>query len=179
MSAWFSGYFSAWWSRSVGLVQWFFFGLVVEECRPGSSGASSSWLCSRWFKGSCWFRVILVRPLFCFVASSWFGWLYLETDASSGRLGVSSHQHVVRSARASAGAREGSRRLEPARPRWSPGPDSLKTTRGGEVRDRFRVSAHLSIRAAVLIKVISHHFLGVCVCAYECPWARLISRNCC
>ena len=84
----------------------------------------------------------------------WFGWLYLESDASSGRLGVSSHQHVVRSVRGSAGAWEGSRLtvIGSSSPSLEPGSDSLKTTRGGEVRDRFWVSAHLSIRAGVLIK---------------------------
>ena len=38
-------------------------------------------------------------------------------------------------------------RLDPARSRWSPGPDKLMTTRGGEVSKGLR-----------------HHFLGVCVC---------------
>uniref|UniRef100_A0A8C4Q7W2 Arpin n=1 Tax=Eptatretus burgeri TaxID=7764 RepID=A0A8C4Q7W2_EPTBU len=55
------------------------------------------------------------------------------SDASTGRFGASSHQHVLRSAGGSAGAREGSRRLDPARSRWSPGPNNLKTTRCREV----------------------------------------------
>ena len=53
--------------------------------------------------------------------------LFLEvvprgSDASTGRIGASSHQHVLRSAGGFAGAREGSRRLDPARSHWSPGP---------------------------------------------------------
>ena len=57
-----------------------------------------------------------------------------KNDASTGRIGASSHQHVLRSAGGFAGAREGSRRLDPARSRRSPGPDKLKTRRGGKVR---------------------------------------------
>ena len=57
-----------------------------------------------------------------------------KNDASTGRIGASSNQHVLRSAGGFAGPREGSRRLDPARSHWSPGPDKLKTTRGGKVR---------------------------------------------
>ena len=57
-----------------------------------------------------------------------------EKRRIDGRIGASSHQHVLRSTGGFAGAREGSWRLDPARCRWSPGPDKLKTTRVGEVR---------------------------------------------
>jgi len=49
-------------------------------------------------------------------------------------------------------------------PTLVPGPNSLKTTRGGKVRGRPWASAHLPFRAEVRIKGISHHLLGVCVC---------------
>ena len=87
-----------------------------------------------------------------------------KNDASTGRIGAESHQHVLRSAGGFAGAQEGSRRLDPARSRWSPGPNNLKTTRGGEVRVRFWVSAHLSSELELVSKGLCHHFLGVCVC---------------
>ena len=129
--------------------------------------------------------------LLCFVV--WFGWLFLVREAlrglclvpglvrllglilvggssgkrriGSGRIGTSSHQHVVQSARGSAGARKGSRLavIGSSSPTLVPGPNSLKTTRGGKVRGRPWASAHLSLRAEVRIKGISHHFLGVCV----------------
>ena len=96
--------------------------------------------------------------LFCFMASSWLGWLFLVCGAlrglclvpglvrllglilvggssgkrriGSGRIGASSHQHVVRSARGSAGARKGSRLavIGSSSPMLVPGPNSLKTT---------------------------------------------------
>ena len=143
--------------------------------------------------GSCRGGVlVLVRFLLCFVV--WFGWLFLVCGAlrglclvpglvrlldlilvggssgkrriGSGRIDASSHQHVVRSARGSAGARKGSRLavIGSSSPTLVPGPNSLKTTRGGKVRGRPWASAHLSLRAEVRIKGISHHFLGACVC---------------
>ena len=151
-----------------------------------SGGCSSGGCCSASWPGSAgssWF-VELPRGL-CLV----LGLVRLldltlvvvlrGSDASTGRMSASSHQHVfeARGDLLELGKDRGSRRLDPARSRWSPGPNSLKTTRGGEVRDRFWVSAHLSLRAEVRIKGISHHFLRVCVCAYECPWARLTSRK--
>ena len=143
------------------------------------------------------------------MASSWFSWLFLVCVAlrglclvpglvrllglilvggssgkrhiGSGRIGASSHQHMVQSTRGSAEARRGSwlTVIGSSSPMLVPGPNSLKTTRGGKVRGSPWASAHLSLRAEVHIKGISHHFWGVCVCmcVYVCPWARLTSRK--
>ena len=122
---------------------------------------------------------------------SWFGlcsasWPHLGSAGSTWKATHLREGSVFRLTSTWSGARgdplelgkdRGSRRLDPARPCWSPGPDSSKTTRGGEVRDRFWVSAHLSSELELVIKGLSHHYLGVCVCAYVCPWARLISRK--
>ena len=63
---------------------------------------------------------------------SW-SWIFGKRHID-GRIDASYHQHVLRSTGGFAGARKGSWRLDPARSCWSPDPDKLKTTRGGEVR---------------------------------------------
>ena len=147
--------------------------------------------------------LVLVRLLLCFVVR--FGWFSLVRGAlhglclvpglvrllglilvggSSGRrrifgrIGASSHQHVFRSARGSAGARKGSRLavVGSSSPSLLPGPNSLKTTRGGKVQDRPWVSAHLSLRAEVRNKGISHHFFCLRVCVSVCG-PRLVSSE--
>ena len=130
---------SVWWSRSVGLVQgcssWFEpVALLRGLVRPALLSSWSS-LFSAWF------------PAWCdSLASSW-RWFFGE--ATHRREGSAPHlTSTCSEARGDSlelGKDRGSWRLDPARSRWSPGPGSLKTTRGGEVRDRFWVSAHLSL----------------------------------
>ena len=87
------------------------------------------------------------------VASSWFVELFVlhfgsrlgATHRPLGGGGSSEDLRLVSPARVekrgrirgSSGRNAAHGDLDPARSRWSPGPDNLKTTRGGEVRVRL------------------------------------------
>ncbi len=130
------------------------------------------------FLESCEWRLLpLLLGSWSSLFSVWFpAWCDSSTSSWRWFLGEATHRREgsaprltstcseVREDSLELGKDRGSRRLDPARSRWSPGPNNLKTTGGGEVRDRLWVSAHLSSELELVIKGLCHHFLGVCVC---------------